>query len=57
VEALGYVAPARVMGAAIRSALALSPDVELLCPARLSEHRVAADRVELEVQCGTSVCV
>ncbi|SDW90798.1 2-octaprenyl-6-methoxyphenyl hydroxylase [Thiocapsa roseopersicina] len=52
VEALGYVASARVMGAAIRTALALSPDVELLCPARLSEHRVVADRVELEVQHG-----
>ncbi|UHD14435.1 2-octaprenyl-6-methoxyphenyl hydroxylase [Thiocapsa bogorovii] len=52
VEALGYVAPARVMGAAIRSALALSPDVELLCPARLSEYRVAADRVDIEVQHG-----
>jgi 2-octaprenyl-6-methoxyphenol hydroxylase len=52
VEALGYVAPARVMGAAIRTALAASPDVELLCPARLSEHRVVADRVELEARLG-----
>jgi 2-octaprenyl-6-methoxyphenol hydroxylase len=52
VEALGYVASARAMGAAIRSALALSPDVELLCPARLLDHRVVADGVELEVQSG-----
>ncbi|CRI65146.1 2-octaprenyl-6-methoxyphenol hydroxylase [Thiocapsa sp. KS1] len=52
VEALGYVAPARAMGVAIRSALALSPDVELLCPARLLDHRLVADGIELEVQCG-----
>lgn len=52
VEALGYVVPARAMGVAIRSALALSTDVELLCPARLLDHRLVADGIELEVQCG-----
>jgi 2-octaprenyl-6-methoxyphenol hydroxylase len=52
VEALGYVAPARAMGAAIRSALAAAPDVEVLCPARLLDHRVSVDRVDLDVHCG-----
>jgi 2-octaprenyl-6-methoxyphenol hydroxylase len=52
VEALGYVVPARAMGVAIRAALALSTDVELLCPARLLDHRLVADGIELEVQCG-----
>jgi 2-octaprenyl-6-methoxyphenol hydroxylase len=40
------------MGVAIRAALALSTDVELLCPARLLDHRLVADGIELEVQCG-----
>jgi 2-octaprenyl-6-methoxyphenol hydroxylase len=50
VEALGYVAPARVMGGAIRAALQRAPDVEMLCPAELLDHRVEQDRVDLEVQ-------
>jgi 2-octaprenyl-6-methoxyphenol hydroxylase len=50
VDALGYVAPARAMGIAIRSALKVAPDVELFCPARLLDHRVETDRVDLEVQ-------
>ncbi|NCA70124.1 MAG: 2-octaprenyl-6-methoxyphenyl hydroxylase [Sphingobacteriia bacterium] len=49
VAALGYVTPARVMGMAIRAALAAAPDVDLLCPARIIGHRVAGERVELEI--------
>ncbi|HYN78657.1 MAG TPA: 2-octaprenyl-6-methoxyphenyl hydroxylase [Lamprocystis sp. (in: g-proteobacteria)] len=49
VEALGYVASARAMGAAIRAALAAAPRVDLLCPACLVSHRVRADGVDLEV--------
>ena len=48
VEALGYVASARVMGAAIHAALAAAPRVDLLCPARLVGQRVRADGVDLE---------
>jgi 2-octaprenyl-6-methoxyphenol hydroxylase len=51
VEALGYVAGARAMGAAIRAALAAAPRVEWLCPARVTGQRLHADRVDLEVQC------
>jgi len=51
VEALGHVVPARAIGVAIHAALREAPDIELLCPARLLEHRVAADRVDLGVQC------
>lgn len=52
VDALGHVVPARSIGLAIRSALRTAPDIEQLCPARLLDHRVAADRVDIEVQCG-----
>jgi 2-octaprenyl-6-methoxyphenol hydroxylase len=50
VEALGYVAPARTLGIAIRSALRYAPNVELLCPARLTCYRTHSDGVDLEVQ-------
>lgn len=50
-EALGYVAPARAMGAAIQAALARASDVEMLCPARLLAYRRVGEQVELEVQC------
>jgi 2-octaprenyl-6-methoxyphenol hydroxylase len=46
VEALGYVAPARLLGRAIRSGL---DAVDLLCPARLVGFRIQHDRVDLEV--------
>lgn len=46
VEALGYVAPARLLGQAIQDALA---DVEMLCPSRLLGLRVQPERVDLEV--------
>jgi len=46
VEALGYVAPARLLGHAIRGGLA---GVEMLCPARLLGFCVQPDRVDMEV--------
>jgi len=50
VEALGYVVPARALGIAIRTGLAESGGVDLLCPARVSGHQVRADGVDLDVQ-------
>ncbi len=49
VEALGYVAPARLMGAAIRGALAAVGGIEQLCPARLLGLRRRPDGIDLEV--------
>lgn len=49
IEALGYVAPARLLGRAIGDALVAAPGVELLCPARLSGFQVRTDSVSLEV--------
>ena len=54
VEALGYVAPARLLGTAIRGSLGegAGPGVgglTLLCPARLLGLRMQSDRVDLEV--------
>ncbi len=46
VDALGYVAPARLLGRAIQDGLA---GVDLLCPARLLGFRVQPDQVDLEV--------
>lgn len=46
VEALGYVAPARVLGRAIYSALG---GVDLHCPARLLGFRVQPDWVDLDL--------
>mgnify|MGYP001051672006 CR=1 FL=1 len=42
VEALGYVVPARVVGAALLERLATLPEVEILSPARLSGLRIDA---------------
>jgi 2-octaprenyl-6-methoxyphenol hydroxylase len=50
VDALGYVAPARAIGIAIRSGLTRAADVDVLCPARLLDYRVETDRVDIEVQ-------
>ena len=52
VEALGYVAPARVLGTAIRGALACAADIDALCPARLLGLVNGPDGVELEVAVG-----
>lgn len=49
VDALGYVAPARALGAALRKALAASASVEQFCPARLVAHRVHGGGVDLEI--------
>jgi len=46
VDALGYVAPARLLGRAIQGGLA---GADLLCPARLIGFRVQSDRVDLDV--------
>jgi 2-octaprenyl-6-methoxyphenol hydroxylase len=46
VEALGYVAPARLLGRVIRDGLTR---VELLCPARLLDVRVHPEWADLEV--------
>lgn len=49
VDALGYVAPARLLGRAITGGLG---HVDLLSPARLVGFRVQPDRVDLEVTGG-----
>lgn len=49
VAALGYVAPARLLGRAIQGGLA---GVEFLCPARLLGVRALPQRVDLEVAVG-----
>jgi 2-octaprenyl-6-methoxyphenol hydroxylase len=53
VEALGYVVPARTLGALIRAGLAKAAGVDLLCPARLTGQRVHANGVDLEVETET----
>ena len=55
VPALGYVAPARVMGAALSARMAASPRIEVLRPARLQGLQITKQRVHLEVAvAGTS---
>lgn len=49
VEALGYVTPARAIGAAIEGCLAGAAGVELLRPARLAGLRIQSDHADLEV--------
>jgi 2-octaprenyl-6-methoxyphenol hydroxylase len=52
VEALGYVAEAAVIGRALAGDLAALPNVELFCPARLSDIAIDGDaaRVTIEQQ-------
>jgi 2-octaprenyl-6-methoxyphenol hydroxylase len=52
VEALGYVTPARAMECALQDSLEQAPNLQLLRPARLLDHRVGADGVDLEIQLG-----
>ena len=49
VAALGYVVPARALGAAIRPALDGRPGIDLLCPARLVGLQVQGDLVAVQV--------
>jgi len=50
VDALGYVVPARALGAAIRPALDGLPGIDLRCPARLVGLRVQGDLVALQIE-------
>ncbi len=54
VEALGYVAPSRVMGAALAPRVAALSNVELLCPARLASLAIDAEgaRAVLKLESG-----
>lgn len=49
VPALGYVAPARVMGAALGARMQAEPRISLLRPARLQGLQINRERVSLEV--------
>lgn len=55
VEALGYVAPARVLGAVLAPRLEALEGVDLVCPARLRHFEVGAAGVEvtLDLEGGT----
>lgn len=50
VEALGYVAPARVLGAVLGPRVEALESVDLLCPARLREFRVDESGVEVSLE-------
>ncbi|MEA3639652.1 MAG: 2-octaprenyl-6-methoxyphenyl hydroxylase [Lamprobacter sp.] len=49
VPALGYVAPARVMGTALSQRLETAPRISLLRPGRLQGLQITKERVSLEV--------
>jgi 2-octaprenyl-6-methoxyphenol hydroxylase len=49
VEALGYVAPARLLGAVLGPRLESLPGVELICPARLRHFQVDGQGVEVSL--------
>lgn len=53
VEALGYVAPARVLGQALFNTLAKHPNVTVLCPAQLNGVEARANDVCTHVDDGT----
>ncbi len=52
VEALGYVAEARLIGAALRAKLSALSGLDLLCPARLETVTVESDAARAIVRCG-----
>ncbi len=52
VAALGYVAPARVIGQALAARLASFANIELLCPAQVDTVRLDADAAEVSIQVG-----
>ena len=52
VAALGYVAEARLLGAALRNRLAALPEVEVLCPARLESIDIQPAAARVTVRSG-----
>jgi 2-octaprenyl-6-methoxyphenol hydroxylase len=52
VEALGYVTPARAIDCAIQASLERATNLQILRPARLVDHRIRAEHVELDLQLG-----
>ncbi len=52
VDALGYVAEARMIGAALLARLSSLPDFELLCPARLEQVSIEPDMARAVIDCG-----
>jgi 2-octaprenyl-6-methoxyphenol hydroxylase len=50
VEALGYVATARVLGQSLLKGLESAADVELLCPGQLESFETRDDRVSVEAK-------
>ena len=52
VEALGYVAVGRVMGAVLAERLQALPNVDLLCPAAVTNVVSGGDHAEVTVECG-----
>lgn len=49
VEALGYVVEARVLGPVLGGCMGEAAEVDLICPARLEDIEIGADRVVAEV--------
>ncbi|MEJ2693091.1 MAG: 2-octaprenyl-6-methoxyphenyl hydroxylase [Candidatus Thiodiazotropha sp.] len=54
VEALGYVVTARAMGEVLQRDLAEQPEIEFICPARLTSFRVEPDLVRVDLRQGES---
>lgn len=54
VAALGYVAPARVIGQALAARLAEFSNIEMLCPAQVDAVRLDAEAAEVSVRIGAS---
>ncbi|MGI9201169.1 MAG: 2-octaprenyl-6-methoxyphenyl hydroxylase [Woeseiaceae bacterium] len=50
VEALGYVVINRVLGSVLQSALDDVPDLDIICPARISAARVSPDCATVTIQ-------
>ncbi len=53
VEALGYVAPARILGGALGETLTRHANITLLCPARLENLEVRANAVHATINHGS----
>jgi len=50
IEALGYVAETRALGAALYEVMATYPNIELICPATVVDVRILADLAELAIE-------